>query len=145
MLNAVLHAMASSEYNEAPFLIVVIFPVWDDTPWSSFSTGGHRTMTTLIRIPTGHMRFVPALRQSDETTTDQYTAKWPVEFVLIFNEAGREAYQDQSRIRRGLAPSLQDITCRMTPAQVFFFPTARATTGQAKPRTVGLPPNPTGT
>ncbi len=99
-------------------------------------------MPTLIRIPTGHMRFVPALRQADDTTSDISPAKWPVEFVLISNEMGREAYLYLSRIRKVLATALQDI-CRMTPAQTIFFMTARATTRQAQPLS-GYPPNPTG-
>ena len=51
-------------------------------------------MTTLIRIPTGHMRFVPAHKQSDDFATNLSPTKWPVEFVLISNEAGRDAYLD---------------------------------------------------
>ncbi len=32
MLKTVLHALASFESNETPFLVVLIFYVWDDTP-----------------------------------------------------------------------------------------------------------------
>ena len=42
-------------------------------------------MSTLIRIPAGHMRFVPAHKQSNEATHVLSLAKWPVDFVLIAN------------------------------------------------------------
>jgi hypothetical protein len=32
MLKTVLHALASSEYMDTPFLVVLILPAWDDTP-----------------------------------------------------------------------------------------------------------------
>ena len=31
MLKIVLHALASSEYTDTPFLIVMLLPTWDDT------------------------------------------------------------------------------------------------------------------
>ena len=99
-LKAVLHALVSSETSATPFLIVLVLPIFDDTPWNSASIRGHVNMTTLIRIPTGHMRSVPAYRQSDDVTAALPTVKWPVELSLISNEAGRERYLDQSRIHR---------------------------------------------
>jgi len=90
MLKAVLHALSSSESSETPFLVVLILLFWDDTPWSSASIRGHKNVFTLIRIPTGNMRFVPDQSQSDDTTVTLPLAKWPVEIVLITNEAGRE-------------------------------------------------------
>ncbi len=107
MLKAVLHALVSSETRATPFLVFLVLFVWDDTPWNSASIRGHVNMTILIRIPTGHMRFVPAHRQSDDVAATLLPAKWPVELVLISNEAGRERYLDQSRIHRILAPAIQ--------------------------------------
>ena len=83
-------------------------------------------MSTLIRIPIGHMRFVPAHRQSDDMTATLPPAKWSVENVLISNTAGREKYIDQARIHRILAPTIQDV-CHMTPAQPKFLPMKNAT------------------
>ena len=68
MLKAVLHALASSDSQDTPFLVVMILPVWEDTPWNSAAIRGHHNMSTLIRIPAGHMRFVPFHKQSDEAT-----------------------------------------------------------------------------
>ena len=89
MLKAVLHALSSSEMQATSFLVVLILPVWDDTPWNSAAIHGHHNMSTLIRIPAGQMRFVPAHKQSDEPNPALSPAKWPVELVLIANEKGR--------------------------------------------------------
>ena len=93
MLKEAIHALASSESSETPFFVVLILPVRDDTPWNSTSILGHNSptfgnMSTLIRMPTGHMRFVPAQCQSDDTTATLSPAKWLVEFVLISNTTG---------------------------------------------------------
>ena len=121
MLKAVLHALASSNNSETPFLVVLILTVWDDTPWNSASIRGHRNISTLIRIPNGHMRCVPTHRQSDDTAATPHRAKWPGEIVLISNEAHREQYLDQSKTHRILALAIQDV-CQMTPALSEFFP-----------------------
>jgi hypothetical protein len=68
MLKADLHALSSFESQDTFFLVVLILPVLDDTPWNSATIRGHHNMSTLIRIPAGHMRFVPAHKQSDEAT-----------------------------------------------------------------------------
>ncbi len=86
-----MYAIDSSECTETPFLVVLILPLWDDTPWSLAAIKGNGNMSTLIQIPVGHIRFVPAHKESDEATPDLSHAKWPVELVLISNEKGREA------------------------------------------------------
>jgi hypothetical protein len=47
MLKAVLHALASSESTEIPFLVTMILPVWEGTPWNSAAIRGHTNMSTL--------------------------------------------------------------------------------------------------
>ena len=74
MLKADLCALSSSEVQDTPFLVVLILPVQEDTPWNSAAILGHH-MSTLIRIPAGHMRFVHAHKQSDETNPILYPAK----------------------------------------------------------------------
>ena len=78
MLEAKLHALSSSQSQDTPFLVILILPFWDDTPWNSAAILGHHNMSTLIRIPTGHMRLVPAHKQTDEATLVLSPAKWPV-------------------------------------------------------------------
>jgi hypothetical protein len=78
-------------------------------------------MTALIRVPTDHMRSVPAHRQSDDITAALPPAKRSLELVLISIEAGREKYLDHLRIHRILAPAIKAV-CLMTPAQTKFFP-----------------------
>jgi len=79
-------------------------------------------MSTLFRIPAGHMRFVPAHMQSDEANPSLSPAKWPVELVLIANEKGRETFICHDRIQRILRPAIQ-ATYFLTDAQTLFFPT----------------------
>ena len=43
-------------------------------------------MSTLIRIPVGHMRFVPAHKQAGDASMELKPAKWPIELVLIAND-----------------------------------------------------------
>ena len=52
-------------------------------------------MSTLIRIPAGHMRFVPARKQSDEASPVLSPAKWHVDLVLIANDKDRETFADR--------------------------------------------------
>jgi hypothetical protein len=48
MLKAVLHALSSSESQDIPFLVVLILPFWEDTPWNSATIRGHHNISTLI-------------------------------------------------------------------------------------------------
>jgi len=61
-------------------------------------------MPTLIQIPAGHMRFVPAHKESDEATLILSPAKWPAEFVLFTNTKGRETFLYHDRVQSILAP-----------------------------------------
>ena len=90
-------------------------------------------MSTLIRIPTGHMKFVPTHRQSDGMTATLPPAKWLVEMVLISNEAGREKFLDHAKIHRILALAIQDV-CHKTPASAKFFPRTDNTSLRALPQ-----------
>jgi ribonuclease HI len=138
MLKAILHALASSESQDTPFLVVLILPVWEDTPWNSAAIRGHHNMSTLIRIPAGHMRFVPSHRQSDEATQALSPAKWPVEFVLIANSKGREAFLSHDRISQILSPAIQ-ATCALSPEHTEFFPSIPLSRGKFKGRLTPTP------
>jgi hypothetical protein len=121
MLKVVLHALASSECTDTTFLVVLILPVWDDTPWSSKAIRGHTNTSTLIRIPTGCMRFVPAHKKADDSSMELTPAKWPVDLVLIANEEGRAAaFLDTDMIHVILALAIK-ATCRLNPEETIFF------------------------
>ncbi len=94
--------------------MVLILLVLEDTPWNSAAIRGHHIMSTFIRIPAGHMRFVPAHKQSDEATLVLSLVKWPVEFVLIAIAKGRETFIYHDRIHQILSPAIQ-ATCLLTP------------------------------
>jgi hypothetical protein len=76
-------------------------------------------MSTLVRIPVGHMRFVPTDKQSDEATLVLSPAKMPVEFVLVPNDKGRESLLCHDRINQILSPAIQ-ATCLLKPEHFFF-------------------------
>ena len=59
ILKVVLYALASLESPDTPYLVVLILPIWEDTPWNSAAIRGHHTMSTLNLILAGHMRVVP--------------------------------------------------------------------------------------
>jgi hypothetical protein len=117
MKRAVLHALSSSENTTTPFLVVLVLPVWEDTPWTSEGIRIHRNLETLIQIPTCHMRFVPAHKQTDNDTAELSPAKWPVELVLISNPEGRNRFVNTDRITHILAPALQHVY-QMTAEQL---------------------------
>jgi len=52
MRKAVLHSLASSVDTTTPFLVVLVLPVWEDTPWSSTAIRNHPNLETLSQIPT---------------------------------------------------------------------------------------------
>ena len=85
-------------------------------------------MSTLIRIPALHMRFVPAHKQTDEVTPNLSPAKWLVEFVLIANSKGRESFLNHERIHRILGPAIRDVGV-LTQDQIRFFPSPPPTRG----------------
>ncbi len=122
MLKAVLHALASSELQDTPFLGVWILPDWEDTPWITAAIRGHHNMSILTRIPAGHMRLVPAHKQFEEATLALPPATWLVESVLIANAKGRETFICNDRIYQILSPARQ-ATCLLTPEQTLFVPT----------------------
>jgi len=127
MRKAILHALASSTDTTTPFLVAMGLPAWEGiTPWYSAAIRSHRNLETLIQILAGHMRFVPAHKQSDSDTTTLSPAKWLVELVLISNEEGRNNFVSFKRIHQILAPALR-ITCHMTTDQIRFFPNTRET------------------
>jgi len=76
---------------------------------------------------------VQAHGQSDDMTTILPPAKWPVELVLISNEAGREKYLDRAKIHRILAPANLDV-CHMSPALTKFFSRTTNTSPRALPQ-----------
>jgi hypothetical protein len=75
MRKAILHALASSTDTTTPFLVVMVLPVWEDTSWYSDAIRNHNNMQTLIQIPIGYMRFVPAHKQTDSNISSLPPAK----------------------------------------------------------------------
>ena len=112
MRKAILHALASSIDTTTLFLVVVVLPVREDILWYSTAIRSHPNLETLIQIPTRYMRFVPAHKQTDGDIISLPPAKWPVELVLVSNEASRHQFVCMDRINRILGPALRN-TCHM--------------------------------
>ena len=51
MRKAILHVLASSTDTTTTFLVVMVLPVWEDTPWYSAAIRIHHNLETLIHIP----------------------------------------------------------------------------------------------
>ena len=115
MRKAILHALVSSLTADTAFLAELILLVWENNPWAATSIRWHENLRTLIRIPSGHMRFVPVNSQADIATTILTSANCPVDLIMISNEAGRAAYMDMGQIHSILAPILQR-ACGLSPA-----------------------------
>jgi hypothetical protein len=103
-------------------------------------------MTTLISMPAGHMRFVPAHKQADEATVVLSPARWPVEFVLIANPKGRAAFMNHDIIRAILTPAHQAIY-HMAPKATYllsphFYPPSTASARKIATPMRPLPANP---
>jgi len=63
-------------------------------------------MSTLIRIPAGQIRFVPAHKQFDEATHALSPTEWPVELVLNANAKDRETFICHGWIHQILGPAI---------------------------------------
>ena len=60
-----------------------------------------------MQIIAGHMRFVPAHKQSNSDATSLPPAKWLIELFLIVNDEGRNQFVDMERIHLIVAPALR--------------------------------------
>ncbi len=99
----------------------MILPVWENTPWDSTAIKSHGNMSTLVHIPVRHIRFVSTHCQADASISAFSPAKWLVDFVIIFNKAGRaEAFINHGLIITIQAPAIQT-TSRLTPAKTIIF------------------------
>jgi hypothetical protein len=92
MRTAVLHALASSTNTTTPFLAMMVLLVWEDTPCQSTAIRASASMETLIRIPTGHMRFVTTHNLPKGEPHNLRPAKWPVELILTANAESKSQF-----------------------------------------------------
>jgi hypothetical protein len=129
MRKAIIHALASSTDTTTPIFVVIILPVWKDTPWNSTAIRSYHNLNTLIQIPTEHMRFVPAHKHTDGDTASLPPVKWPDELVLISNEKDRNRFVNLDRINPILTPALRSF-CQMTTEQIKLFPNTPTPRGE---------------
>jgi len=72
MRKAFLHTLASSTYTTTPLLVVMVLPVWEDTPWYSATIQSHLNLETLIKIPKGHICDLSPLINKQTATEPLY-------------------------------------------------------------------------
>ena len=125
MHRAVTHALACSDASEAPFLVALFLPAWEDSPWQAESIRQHPHMETLLRLEKGQLKFVPHDKQLDTALLlcELSPAGWPVELVIIANEAGRDTFLDGHRLQQVLAPALREV-CQVPDLHIPLFPRA---------------------
>ena len=75
MRKVILLALASSTNTTTSLLVVLVLSIWEDTPWCPAAIRSHPNLETLIQIPTRHVRFVPAHKQTDGDTSSLPPAK----------------------------------------------------------------------
>ena len=84
MHRAVTHALACSDASEAPLLVALVLPAWEDSPWQANTIRQHPHMETRLILEKGHLKFVPHDRQHDTAVQQSLLtpADWPVELVI---------------------------------------------------------------
>ena len=134
MHRAVTHALACSDASEAPFLVAPFLPAWEDSPWQAESIRQHPHMETLLRLEKGRLNFVPHDKQLDTALLlcELSPAGWPVELVIIANEAGRETFLDGHRLQQVLAPALREV-CQIPDLHIPLFRAGLVSRGALPP------------
>jgi hypothetical protein len=107
MIIAVIRTLSSSDNTDTSILVIIILSVRVDTPWNSASViRRHENMSTSIELSSAYMRSVPANKQYDDATSSLSPVRWRVEIVIIFNEAGRDAFLNHDWIHTILSPAI---------------------------------------
>ena len=141
MRKAVLHALASSTISPSPLLVVFILPAWEDSPWRTQSILSHPNTTILAHIQANQLKFVPTHKQldADLDITLLSPATWPVDIVIIANEAGRQTYLHRDNLQHILVPGILQ-SCQDPTQTITLFPISNPQTQTTLP-TLPLTPH----
>ncbi len=84
----VLHALASSIPTDSPLLAVMIFPTWDDSPWTTHSILSYPNITTLVHLSPNQLKLILANKQLDNElyTTLLQATDHPTNILIIANK-----------------------------------------------------------
>jgi hypothetical protein len=123
MRKTILHALACATSFTNPFLVVLILPAWEDSPWRTHAILQHPNLTTLAHLPANQLKFIPSHKQLDKelNLSTLRPADWPVDLIIIANEEGRQAYLHHDRLQNILIPGLQQ-ACQDTNLTITLFP-----------------------
>ena len=123
MRKTILHALACATAVANPFLVVLILPAWEDSPWRTHAILQHPNLTTLAHLPANQLKFIPSHKQLDKdlNLSTLRPADWPVDLIIIANEEGRQAYLHLDRLQNIIIPGLQQ-ACQDTNLTITLFP-----------------------
>ena len=120
MRKAVRHALESATY-DPPFLCLFILPRWDDTPWRSADIMAHEHIEILASLPNHQMRFAPANVDPTNPLPPLPPARWPVDFVIVANTAGRTNWLNIHKLQTIFTPALRHL-CAVPDQHIELFP-----------------------
>ena len=123
MRKAVRHALESATY-DPPFLCLFILPRWDDTPWRSADIMAHEHIEILASLPNHQMRFAPANVDPTNPLPPLPPARWPVDFVIVANTAGRTNWLNIHKLQTIFTPALRHL-CAVPDQHIELFPEPR--------------------
>ena len=63
MRKTILHAIACATSSANAFLVVLILPAWEDSPWRTHAILQHPNLTTLAHLPANQLKFTPSHKQ----------------------------------------------------------------------------------
>ncbi len=94
MRKTILHALACTTSSANLFLVVLILPAWENSPWSTHAILQHPNITTLAHLPANQLKFIPSHKQLDKdlNLSPLRPADWPVDLIIVANEERRQAY-----------------------------------------------------
>jgi len=123
MRKPLLHALACATSVAKPFMVVLILPAWEDSPWRTHAILQHPNLTTLAHLPANQLKFIPSHIQLDKdlNISTLRPAVWPVDLIIIANEEGRQAYLHHDRLQNILISGLQQ-ACQDTNLPITLFP-----------------------
>jgi hypothetical protein len=81
---AVLSALACSTTTNSPFLVVLILPAWEDSPWITHSILSHLSLTTLAHLNPNQLNLVPPHKQLDDIAiiTLSRATECPIDIII---------------------------------------------------------------
>ena len=119
-----LHAPACSISTGIPFLVVLILPAWEDSPWRKHSILSHpNIITTTVHLNNfNQLEFILDNKQLDINLGISLlrAANCPIDMIVIANKE-KKNYLHPTRLQHILIPGILQ-ACQDTTKTISFFP-----------------------